>query len=176
MLESELISLLFARLATRYGSSWFSRFEGIPLDELRLDWARELVPCRPHQIAFALEHLPPQFPPDAGQFLAIARQAPEPQVPLIVEDRPPPNVERAAAIKKRLRAILAKPRPNARAALLERQAAGEQLDYYQRHYLESAQVETPSRMPAMSDEELAAAKRATEQKVARYLEDHPTGY
>lgn len=75
---------IFQKLALVYGRDFTGRYEGIPLEEVKADWAHELSGYQqsPHSIAYALQNLP-EKPPNVLQFRAICRSAPPAPVPLI---------------------------------------------------------------------------------------------
>jgi hypothetical protein len=81
-----MVDYVFARCAVRYGSAWLAKWTGLDLDLLKADWAAELAGYERHPrvVAYALEHLPLDVPPNAGQFRELCRGAPE-----ALWDRPP---------------------------------------------------------------------------------------
>ena len=59
-----------------YGSLWLDRWAGIPLDEVKATWARDLARVSPGQMARALDHLKAHnpMPPTLPEFLSLCRQ------------------------------------------------------------------------------------------------------
>jgi hypothetical protein len=90
-LSSRFVDAIWARMLVRYGVSWLRKWEGIPDDAVKADWARELDGASGEAIAYALDHLPPDAPPNVLQFKALARCKPEP-MPLAL---PAPKVDDA---------------------------------------------------------------------------------
>lgn len=75
-LPIEVIDELFARLSRRYGHRFMSLYDGLPVVDVKTDWAEVLAGCRPEDFDFACANLPPGRPPDAGEFLALCRRRP----------------------------------------------------------------------------------------------------
>ena len=175
MLDSERVDHLFAILASRYGSGWFNKFEGVPIANVRLDWAKQTHGFTMEALEYAVDNLPAGRVPDAGEFRMLCRQAPRPQTPLLTEERPPPNVERIRAIGESLKRALLQKKPNAAEELARRRAEGEHLNFSQRSYLQRAQFPAQDYMP-LSDAEMAKRKAEAARKVEQYERDHPRGY
>ena len=93
------IDSLFARLAVRYGSAWAAKWEGLDMAAVRADWAAELSGCanRPEAIKHALNHLPPDRPPNVSQFLLLCRRVPDTLPPLLA--MPEPTSEEKAKVR-----------------------------------------------------------------------------
>lgn len=79
MLESEVVDKLFERMAVRYGSLWFDRYEGVPWDKVRADWAREITDIPREGLAYGVVNLPVDRPPNARQFRMLCFQRPAAQ-------------------------------------------------------------------------------------------------
>jgi hypothetical protein len=81
MLPIEWIEKIFQRLTLVYGRDFLDRWKGIPLADVKADWANTLTGfhAQPECIAFALTSLPEGKAPTALEFRAICRKAPQPQ-------------------------------------------------------------------------------------------------
>lgn len=92
MLRSELVDRLFARLTVRYGRAFTSQYDGLDEAAVKADWADVLggFDSKPMALKYAIDNLPERAP-TAGQFLAIARRAPEPDVPKLPEPKADPE-------------------------------------------------------------------------------------
>lgn len=86
-LSSSWVDALFARLGVRYGAAFVRQYADIDLEAVKADWGAELAGFRnqPTAIAYALEHMPADKPPNAAQFRALARMAPAPDLPRLAE-------------------------------------------------------------------------------------------
>lgn len=75
---ASLVEMIFAKCALVYGRDFLSRWEGLPLAEVKADWERELGGWlnRPHAVRHALENLP-ERPPHVLTFRAMCERAPE---------------------------------------------------------------------------------------------------
>ena len=139
---SEVIDVIFAKLAVRYGATWLRQWEGVDMNLVKSDWgselsgfARNLEPLR-----YALRNLPERCP-NVGQFRAIANCCPAPAVALLEAPAANPvKVAQAMAqlggVAKAMTAQQQDPRAWAK-RILERVAAGERVGRYAR---ESAEV------------------------------------
>ena len=76
-LQLPWVQRLHQRLAVRYGSAHTARFEAIPEADLWADWAEQLAGLTAESIAYGLQHLPDDAPPNAAQFAAICRRCPQ---------------------------------------------------------------------------------------------------
>jgi hypothetical protein len=73
----DLVSRIFAYFHREYGSAKMKAFAADhEPKELKMHWARRLGSLDSRQIDFALQNLPPEWPPQAGQFVALARSYP----------------------------------------------------------------------------------------------------
>lgn len=88
------IDRIFEKLTLTYGAEFLNRWKGVPLDEVKADWARELdgLEKRPEAIKYALEHLPTDKAPTVLQFRELTRRAPDKALPAL----PAPEVNPAA--------------------------------------------------------------------------------
>lgn len=77
------VEKIFTKLILVYGMDFLRRWEGIPIAEVKTDWAYCLSGFvdHPQAIAFALENLPDSRPPTALEFRSICRQAPKVSLP-----------------------------------------------------------------------------------------------
>lgn len=136
------IDQVFACLQVRYGSEWLRMWEGLDLAAVKADWSRELARFKPRDVAYALEHLPPDRPPTVGQFRAICQRAPiadEPRLP-----PPKPNKARAREALSKLK-LGGQADALAWARDLEgREKAGEQLTPAQREAWRAALFDGPA--------------------------------
>lgn len=70
---------LHARLAVRYGDKWAKMWDGFSLDDMaivRQDWANVLSGCTTAGLLYALDNLPPSWPPNVGEFFEIVKRRP----------------------------------------------------------------------------------------------------
>ncbi len=104
---------IFQKLILAYGRDFTGRYEGVPLEEVKADWAHELSGYQqsPNSIAYALCNLPDK-PPNVFQFRAICRAAPSEAVPALEYDYGPTTPEGRAAGAKLAREVLARIRSN----------------------------------------------------------------
>ena len=129
-LDSKAVDRIFARMTVRYGSAWTARWQGLPIDAVKADWADELAGARYEAIVYALGYLPTDYPPTATQFRDICRRAPSVHPPRL--DAPPTDPKRVAEIVSR---IAAPPMRHSRAwahRLRDRELAGDKLSAGQR--------------------------------------------
>lgn len=105
-MQSNLVDLIFAKCNLIYGRDFSGRWEGLDLDEVKADWARELggLLNSPAAIRHGLERLNPDKPPNVLQFKALCIGAPGDtprQVLAITGPEPTPED------KERVRSMLA---------------------------------------------------------------------
>ena len=83
-MPSSWVDKIFQKLTLTYGRDFLGRWEGIPLDEVKVDWAHELggYEQAPHAINYALTNLPPKAP-TVLEFRAICRLAPAAEKPML---------------------------------------------------------------------------------------------
>lgn len=83
MLKEKEIDHLWTRMIVRYGSQWLRMWEAPGDAAVKADWARELAVYSNnlHAIAYGLDNLPPDFPPNVAQFKAICNRRPDKQLP-----------------------------------------------------------------------------------------------
>lgn len=105
-LSDDWTDSIIRRLHTRYGTSWTAKWASLPPEDVRDDWAAELEDLSYERVKYGLKHLPPDFPPNAGEFKAICMEmrAPEVPQPLRVEGPPATPIDRER-VKKMLRDV-----------------------------------------------------------------------
>lgn len=134
MADLVTIEIIHARLFARYGSAWRAKYAGIDVETVQKDWLRELSRMPMYAIDFALDNIPVDFPPTAGQFRELCRRAPEP--PEREDHRlpaPKPDPQRLVAELERLHSMLKNRAPRQWAYDLQaRESAGERLSEGQR--------------------------------------------
>lgn len=83
------VERIFQKLTLAYGRDFLGRWEGIPLADVKTDWADCLsgFHAHPESIAFALSNLPDSKPPTAQEFRALCRKAPAPDIPRLPEPK-----------------------------------------------------------------------------------------
>lgn len=114
MLSPALLDQILGRLAVRYGSQWLRQWEGLDPQAIRNDWGDTLEHVTELDIAYAMHHLPIDWPPNAGQFRELCRQRTVPTQNALGLP-PPPRVEPSPGVRARLAALLAgigKPKPD----------------------------------------------------------------
>lgn len=131
MLESKWVDAIHARLLVRYGSAWIAKYQGVPEQLVKQDWANELAGIRGEAIRHALEHLPADFPPSVTQFRDLCLRAPEAPRPRI--EAPKADPARVAAELKRMQDMQRGAKPLQWAYMLqEREQRGDRLTEAQR--------------------------------------------
>ncbi len=131
-LPIDWVDRIFVRLLVRYGSEWLRRWEGVPEDALKADWAEQLdgLDRSPDRIRYALEHLP-ERPPTVTEFRATCNRRPEQTTLALPAAKADP--ERIAAALSRMRAGTRANDAKAWAwRLRDRETAGERLSIAQR--------------------------------------------
>lgn len=125
-LSSEMVDGLFTRLAVRYGSAWFAKWDGVPMEVVKADWASELAGLGMAALTHGLMNIPEDFPPTASQFKRLCLNRPEPTPPQLPAPKADPG--RVAKVMTELRNKLAKRKPLAWAyEMQERERKGERL-------------------------------------------------
>ena len=84
-LPAAWLDSLFGRLLVRYGASLSRAYEGTDMALVKADWAAVLSSFREHPeaISYALDNLPPTYPPNATEFRDICRRAPSTDLPAL---------------------------------------------------------------------------------------------
>ncbi len=74
------VDRIFDKLTLVYGHQFLSRWDGLPIADVKANWAQELARFQqnPSAISYALENLPPAKPPTVLEFRAICTS---PQAP-----------------------------------------------------------------------------------------------
>jgi hypothetical protein len=108
-LDLRWVDRLHQRLLVRYGSRWTSLWAGVDPQLVRADWSDVLDGISPEGISYALAHLPPEFPPSAMQFRALAASRPASTAHLAL---PPPRGECEMGDEVRQRIEAAQQRAN----------------------------------------------------------------
>lgn len=100
--ELQLVDLIFAKCMLVYGREFLARWEGQNIDEVKLDWARELgaVLSNPQAIKHALLHLPVERPPTVLQFRQLCVN--HPVAPERRLNPPDPTPEEKQAVRSLL--------------------------------------------------------------------------
>ncbi len=137
------IDRIFERLTGVYGRRFLDLYDGMPMDEVKVAWSRELAnyatPKGLQAIRWGLNNLPEQ-PPTAVQFRLLCRNAPTVEPPRLKD--PAPNPQRVAAELARLQKVRAEVLDQHGsddfARLAERAARGERLNPTQRTMLAAA--------------------------------------
>ena len=77
---SEVVDVIFAKLAVRYGATWLRQWDGVDMALVKGDWLEELsgFARNPEPLRYALMHLPERCP-NVAQFRAIANSCPPPE-------------------------------------------------------------------------------------------------
>lgn len=131
---AEWVDAIFARLTLAYGLRFTQQWDGLNPEHVKASWRKEMQGITSRGIAYALQHLPGDYPPNAMQFRALCVAAPQRNDPVqALLQGPPPT----AAMVERVRAaamVLSKPKdPRAWALLLKaREERGERLSRMQR--------------------------------------------
>ena len=78
-LPIEWIEKIFKKLSVTYGRDFLGRYEGVPLAEVKADWAHELkgFECRPEAIRHALLTLNASKAPTVYEFRNVCSNAPK---------------------------------------------------------------------------------------------------
>jgi len=97
------VQRILSRLNIRYGTAFRTRYAGIDENELWADWSEQLAGLSGDAIAYALEKLPEDAPPNSAQFAAIARRCPQMAAPKLEapkSDNPALREAAKAAVKQ----------------------------------------------------------------------------
>lgn len=105
------VDRIFEKLTLIYGSDFVNRWKsaGIPIEDVKADWAKELAGFADHPdaIAYALENLPKDRPPTVLQFRDVCRKSPPKAAPALAykgSPMPPEIRERLKDLTNQLRA------------------------------------------------------------------------
>lgn len=102
-LPNAWVDEIFTRLTVRYGRTFLNRWEGVDIELVKADWAKELAGFAnwPEAISYAFEHLDSERPPTATVFRDIATKAPRVERPQL--EAPKPDADRVKAEISKLR-------------------------------------------------------------------------
>lgn len=91
------VDRIFEKLSRLYGREFLARWDGLPLVEVKEDWAHELAGFEhwPEAIRYGLGNMPPDRAPTVLQFRDICRKAPAKVVKALPE--PAANPDRVKA-------------------------------------------------------------------------------
>lgn len=108
-LPNTWIDRIFTKLTLVYGREFLNRWEGVPIEAVKADWAHELdgFDKWPEAIAHALQNLPPDRPPTVLQFRALCRSAPPKPLPQLPAPKADPA--RVKAELSKIRAMFTRP-------------------------------------------------------------------
>jgi len=84
MMPIAWVEKIFQKLILTYGRDFTGRWEGVPMEEVKADWAHELdgYQNNPSAIKYALQNLPMK-PPTVYEFRAICQRGPAEPVPAL---------------------------------------------------------------------------------------------
>lgn len=102
------VERIFTKLTMIYGRDFLGRWEGLNIDEVKIDWSHELAGFKnyPDSIAYALKNMPEGIkPPTVLEFRAMCRKAPDTAVPMLENKL---TQEQMLANKKRIAELIAK--------------------------------------------------------------------
>lgn len=125
------VEKIFQKLTLTFGRDFTSRWEGIPLEEVKADWAHELARLQdtPNAIAYGLAHIVKGKPPTAHDFRAACLLY---NAPMVALESPPANPDLVAKELAKLAKPVAHYDFKAWARILQtRHEAGEKLGSYQ---------------------------------------------
>lgn len=125
------VDRIFEKLTLIYGREFTSRWEGLPIAEVKADWAHELAGFAnwPEAIKYGLENMPADRAPTVLQFRDMCRKAPAKAAKALPEPKADPDRAKAEIAKLRKRGPGEKPDPKDWARrILARHEAGEKLN------------------------------------------------
>lgn len=78
-LPIEWVEKIFKKLTVTFGRDFLGRYEGIPLIDVKTDWAHELsgFESHPEAIKHALQNINPSKPPTVYEFRNVCASAPK---------------------------------------------------------------------------------------------------
>lgn len=97
LLPMSWVNKIFHTLTVLHGREFLGRWEGIPIEDVKADWAERLG-CfftRPKAIEYALDNLPDNKPPTVLEFRAVCLRCPAPVLPALTA--PTADPDRVAA-------------------------------------------------------------------------------
>ena len=132
-LPAAWIDKIFLKLSLNFGREFLNRWEGVPIEDVKADWAHELrgFQQNPAAIKFALENCLSGKPPTVHDFKALCIRRPDstPALP-----SPPADPERVAAELAKLAQVQTATKVDHKAwakRLKQRHDAGEKLNQNQ---------------------------------------------
>jgi len=127
------VDKIFLKLTLNFGRDFLGRWEGVPIEDVKADWAHELrgLQQNPSAIAYGLEHCLGGKAPTVQEFKAICAKRPDATLAL---PSPPADPERVAAELKKLEQVQRAERVDHKAwakTLKARHEAGERINMNQ---------------------------------------------
>lgn len=127
------IDKLFLKLTLNFGRDFLSRWEGVPIEDVKADWAHELrgFQQNPSALAYGLEHCLSGKAPTVQEFKAVCIKRPDANLAL---PAPPADPKRVAAELAKLapaRTVSFVDHKAWARTLQKRHEAGEKLGRYQ---------------------------------------------
>ena len=109
-LPAAWVDKIFLKLTLTFGRDFLSRWEGVPIEDVKADWAHELrgFQQNPASIAYGLEHCITGKPPTVQEFKSACSRKPD-STPLLPSPVVDPVI--AARVLEGLRES-AKPKPS----------------------------------------------------------------
>jgi hypothetical protein len=133
-LPDNWVDQLFSKLTLTYGQAFMRQYDGLPLDEVKANWAHELgcFAQSKDAIRYGLERLPTDRPPNVLQFRVLCNRPTEHDTKTLRLPAPPANPEIAARIRAAFKRPLQEIQPKDWAWKLRgRELGGEKLTAYQ---------------------------------------------
>jgi hypothetical protein len=155
MIDFRWVDMVHTRMLVRYGAKWIAQIAPVVAVEggaamLKADWGNELHGIGPDALKHALEHLPADFPPTAGQFRALCVNAPKYAAQKI--EGPSADPGRVADAIAGMRSVQRSSKPLQWAYTLQaREVAGERLSPGQRACWRAALAEHPAETTIAGD-------------------------
>jgi hypothetical protein len=103
-MEARYVDRIHTRLLARYGSKWINLYAGVEPELVKADWSEQLARVDAKGVRFALEHLPPDFAPNAAQFRALCNRPAANQYVALPAPDVKPQPELVAQIVERVTA------------------------------------------------------------------------
>jgi hypothetical protein len=127
------IDKVFQKLTLTYGRDFLNRWEGVPIEDVKEDWAHELrgFQQNPSAIAYGLQNCITGKPPTVHEFKSVCIRRPDTVLAL---PEPPADPARVAAELKKLESIKSIERVDTRAwakRLRDRHINGDSLNQNQ---------------------------------------------
>ena len=100
MLPSNVMDRLFTRMSMVYGTEWSNRWRGIPEEEVKESWSKELSSVSVEELTWAVKNLPVHAP-NLIQFKELCRQAPKKtEIPVVEWNGRTDEVQAKAALEQ----------------------------------------------------------------------------